>query len=119
MRFLLIAALISCVGCAQEARQPSAAQHSVTQQPIQPPLGSAVLSVPLEKRRKGLLPQERLPVLTCEGWLNGPPEALGQAEHRLTVLDCWGSWCSEVPKAIPGLKQLHEEFSPLGVQFVS
>lgn len=80
---------------------------------------SQVMNIPLAQRRRTLQPQEQLPVLTCAGWLNGTPEGPSEAGHSLVVLDVWAQWCTEVPKAVAGLKQLHKEFSPLGVRFVS
>jgi thiol-disulfide isomerase/thioredoxin len=74
---------------------------------------------PMAKGRNALQPGERIPALAQIGWLNGPPPGDGESKPRLIVIDVWGQWCSEVPKAICGLKQLHEEFGPKGVEFVS
>jgi peroxiredoxin len=73
----------------------------------------------MAKGRSVLQPGERIPAIAQIGWLNGRPPCLGESEPRFLVIDVWGQWCSEVPKSICGLKQLHEEFGSKGVAFVS
>jgi hypothetical protein len=80
---------------------------------------SPLTSITPDQRRGPLEPHDQLPELQCEGWLNGAPDPFGQGPARLMVLDVWAQWCPEVPKSLPGLRELCAEFSPRGVVFVS
>lgn len=69
--------------------------------------------------RGALAKNESLPTLACAGWVNGAPPKFGDEQLKYAIIDVWARWCSEVPKSIPGLKELHNEFGSRGVAFVS
>lgn len=59
-----------------------------------------------------------LPPLVARGWINGPPPAVGAPGQKLLVVDVWAHWCPFCKTSAPQLVELHEKYSPRGVQFV-
>src|SRR5262249_9483922 len=62
---------------------------------------------------------DALPPLEVEGWLNGPPPALGPGGPRVTVVDIWAFWCPGCRETAPGLVQIYHKTKDRGVAFVS
>lgn len=71
-------------------------------------------------------PGTLLPPLMAEGWLNvGNPSQQGRGipsvetlRGKIVVVDCWATWCVPCRAAMPKLAKLHEQYSPLGVEFL-
>jgi thiol-disulfide isomerase/thioredoxin len=71
-------------------------------------------------------PGTPLPELMAEGWLNaGSSEAdapkIPSRENlagKVVVLDVWATWCGPCRASMPKLADIHEQYKPLGVQFV-
>lgn len=67
-------------------------------------------------------PGEKAPAITIDALTNAPEgakanwEALGRGT---TVIEFWGTWCGPCVAAIPHINELHDEFAPKGVHFLS
>ncbi|MCW5757119.1 MAG: TIGR03435 family protein [Phycisphaeraceae bacterium] len=67
-------------------------------------------------------PGEKAPAITLDALTNAPEgakanwEALGRGT---TVIEFWGTWCGPCVAAIPHINDLHDEFAPKGVHFLS
>ena len=86
---------------------------------------AAVVVVGLRSMRQGVEggPQPiaagtTLPALAVAGWLDhyGPPP-LPDGEELL-VVDCGASWCGPCRAEMPRLKQIRDQYKPLGVTLI-
>lgn len=77
-RLALLGVALAVAGCGPEPEPPAPA----------PP---AVLPVPPGPPGKPLAVGDALPPLAADGWLNGPPPAVGSPGARLTVVDLWAA----------------------------
>ncbi len=82
------------------------------------PTGAASV-LPPAPAGKPLAVGDKLPLLSAEGWVNGPPAALDAPGVRLTVVDLWGAWCPYCRMSAPELVKLHQKYAARGVAFVS
>lgn len=69
--------------------------------------------------RPPLQPGEVLPDWQVAGWVNGEPTARGQAGPRAFVVDVWAPWCPYCGQSAPGLVEVHKDYAPRNVAFVS
>lgn len=64
------------------------------------------------------------PPMMASGWLNTGADAAApnwttdSLKGRVTVVDCWASWCPPCQAAMPELAKLYAKYQPLGVEFV-
>lgn len=54
-----------------------------------------------------------------KGWKNGEPTTLKHLRGKVVLLDFWGYWCSPCIRAMPGLMQLHDEYSEKGLVIIA
>lgn len=78
----------------------------------------------------GLIPPGTpLPELMAEGWLNvASPDANADGSPgipsreslagKVVVLDVWATWCGPCVASMPKLAKIHEQYEPLGVEFI-
>lgn len=112
---LLLVAL-ACAGIPGCDEQPDAAapvpDSTLTANPAMMPTASAPAN-PL------LTTGTIFPELNCAGWLNGDAPAFDGTGSPLTVIDIWGSWCVGVQDCAATLTEIHDQYAPRGVAFVS
>ncbi|UGY91003.1 TlpA family protein disulfide reductase [Streptomyces gobiensis] len=64
-------------------------------------------------------PGERTLTPTLKGTtLDGGHEDISDMRGDVVVINVWGSWCAPCRKEAPELVKLHEETTPLGVEFL-
>lgn len=67
-------------------------------------------------------PGAKAPPITIDALTNAPDSAQVNWEalsSGTTVIEFWGTWCAPCVAAIPHLNELHDEFAPKGVNFLS
>ncbi|MEQ8317480.1 MAG: TIGR03435 family protein [Phycisphaerales bacterium] len=67
-------------------------------------------------------PGDAAPPITLDALTNAPEGANASWEawsNGTTVIEFWGTWCGPCVAAIPHINELHDEFAPKGVNFLS
>lgn len=67
-------------------------------------------------------PGDKAPPITIDALTNAPDGAQANWEAwatGTTVIEFWGTWCGPCVAAIPHINELHDEFAPKGVNFLS
>jgi len=67
-------------------------------------------------------PGDKAPPITLDALTNAPEGAQANWDAwstGTTVIEFWGTWCGPCVAAIPHINELHEEFAPKGVNFLS
>lgn len=67
-------------------------------------------------------PGDAAPPITLDALTNAPEGANASWEAwstGTTVIEFWGTWCGPCVAAIPHINELHDEFAPKGVNFLS
>lgn len=67
-------------------------------------------------------PGDAAPPITLDALTNAPESAKATWDawsDGTTVIEFWGTWCGPCVAAIPHINELHDEFAPKGVNFLS
>ncbi|MEQ8845355.1 MAG: TIGR03435 family protein [Phycisphaerales bacterium] len=67
-------------------------------------------------------PGDTAPPITLDALTNAPEGAQANWETwatGTTVIEFWGTWCGPCVAAIPHINELHDQFAPKGVNFLS
>jgi|GEM_PF-3594138 len=67
-------------------------------------------------------PGDKAPPITLDALTNAPDGARADWDAwptGTTVIEFWGTWCAPCVASIPHINELHDEFAPKGVNFLS
>ncbi|MEM9353607.1 MAG: TlpA disulfide reductase family protein [Planctomycetota bacterium] len=59
-----------------------------------------------------------LPELKVAGWINSDGLGRDELAGRVVVIDCWATWCGPCVASLPTLSAIHQQYGPMGVQFI-
>lgn len=82
-----------------------------------PGFQSLAKRISTDKKRQDLLGQRAFP-MDVHAWVNGPPLALEDIEHKVVLIDFWAVWCGPCIALFPELKRWHDEYSDEGLVII-